>query len=107
MKITLDIDLPTGLRREEFLRAAARGLTSTTDAGEAVLVALEIAAGLVAPRLTARSPEVVAAVLEAAGGNVSAASRQLGIARATVRSRAATAARLDLARAADEWRPRE
>lgn len=81
MKITLHID--TDLALDTFLRAAARGLVSTSDEGEAIIAALEAAQGTAPAQ---RSREQVAAVLAAAGGNVSAAARALGIARSTVRA---------------------
>jgi transcriptional regulator of acetoin/glycerol metabolism len=100
MKITLHID--SGMGVNEFLTAAAAGLRSVSDEGEAVIAALEAAVHR-AP--TARDSALVAAVLEAHGGNVSATARSLGIARATVRARLAKGARIEASRAADEWRP--
>lgn len=107
MKLTLEIDLPAGITREAFVRAAARGLTSTNDAGEAIVVALEVAAGYAVPSPSASTPAAIAHALDACGGNVSKVARQFGIARATVRVRAARAkaARVDVTRAADEWQP--
>lgn len=91
MKITLHINTP--LDTDTFLRAAAHGLRSVSDEGEAVIAALEAAAGtaLVKRRI---SPALVAATLEAQGGNVSATSRALGIARSTVRAAVRGAVRI-------------
>ena len=77
MKITLDIQTGS-LARNAFLRAALRGLVSTTDEGEAIIAALESAVA------TERTPAMVAEVLRSNGGNVSAAARELGVARSTV-----------------------
>lgn len=100
MKITLHIGSNVSLN--DFLTAAAAGLRSVSDEGEAVIAALEAAVDR-APN--PRDAAVVVAALEAHGGNVSATARALGVTRSTVRYRAAKGARVDAARAADEWRP--
>jgi transcriptional regulator of acetoin/glycerol metabolism len=74
--------------------AAVHGLVATTDAGAALLARLELLLdGPVndttpAPRRPVLSREAVAAALRETGGNVSAAARALGYARATVREKA-------------------
>lgn len=129
MKITLHIN--TTLDTDTFLRRAAAGLRSVSDEGEAVIEALEAAIDTTT-RPGKLSPAIVAATLEAQGGNVSATSRALGIARSTVRAavrgavrvcpacndrlkvcdgycpecNAEMAAELDARRGGDEWLPR-
>lgn len=82
MKITLTIE--TNLPRKTFLRLAARGLTSTNDAREAIVVALEESVADVEPTLTDAR---VAAILTANHGNVKRTAEEIGIARSTVRAR--------------------
>lgn len=123
MKITLHIN--TTLSQDAFLARAAAGLRSVNDDGEAVIAALEAAAGGPAKR----TPVLVAATLAANGGNVSATARELGVNRSTVRAAAAkvcrgcnarpmlpggycaecesdAAADLEIVSRGDEWRPR-
>lgn len=100
MKITLFIS--SNLSPNEFLAAAAAGLRSVSDEGEAVIAALEAAVDR-AP--DPRNVAVVVAALEAHGGNISATARALGVSRSTVRYRAAKGAQIEATRGADEWRP--
>lgn len=78
MKITLDIQTGS-LSRNAFLRAALRGLVSVTDEGEALIASLESATAV------ERTPAVVAEIVREHNGNISAAARELGVARSTVR----------------------
>ena len=82
MKLVLNID--TNLSRKVFLRLAARGLTSTNDAGEALIVALEES---VAGEDALLTDAQVAAAFTSNKGNVSRAAAELNIARSTVRAR--------------------
>ncbi len=86
MRLVLDLTVSSTLCREGFLRAAVAGLRSTDDASEELLTALEtLVASLDAHGITDAH---VAEVLAACEGNVSRASRALGVARSTVRAKA-------------------
>lgn len=81
MKLTLDVDI--GLARAPALRAMLRGLTSTTDEGEALIAALEKALE-VTPGARYADEEIARAYRRA--GSVKGAAKILGCARATVRA---------------------
>lgn len=94
---------PTATReqREEFIASALAGIVSHNDQGDAIVAALELLSAEGAEtaetseRLTAERESDAALTamcvdaLAAHGGNVSAAARAVGLARSTVRARAA------------------
>jgi hypothetical protein len=81
VKLVLEIDTP--LARGPALRAILRGLTSTTDEGEAVIEAVERALAQ-APGAHYSDAEVASAYRRAK--SVKGAARLLNCARATVRA---------------------
>ena len=94
MYLVLHIPTLASMTRAEFLRAALAGLAAHNDAGESIVGAIEAHVADDEENTRAEGCDALmsarcADALAAHHGNVSAAARSLGVARSTLRARAA------------------